>query len=166
MPDLDPFQDFEEDGLVDDESELLDDGVAAGIERERYAASTAVEIENFLSLILESGLVEVEDLNLASKDYFAEISIMGVEPSFEAFCEFMITTRRLTEWQCNLLKEGQSQGFILDQFELLNDLGAEESSACYLAQEKNTKRRVKLRITPILPFPFPVEKPHYEVEEL
>jgi hypothetical protein len=166
MSDSDQFQNFDEDDFFKDENDLIDFGMTTGIERQRSSASCTVEIEKFLSLILESGLIELDELNDACKDYFAESSVMGVEPSFNAFCEFLISTRRLTEWQCNLLKKGQSQGFFIDQYELLNDLGPDDSSTNYLAQEKNTNRRVKLRITPIIPFPFPVEKPHYEVEEL
>jgi hypothetical protein len=166
MTEGDSFRNFNEEDYVDENGEFIADGSAAGNGLPEAFASSAAEIESFLSLVLESGLVDVEDLNLACKDFFAENSMTGIAPSLDGLCEFLISTRRLTPWQCEKLKEGQSQGFFLDNYELLNDLGADQSFANYLAQEKGTKHRVKLRITPILPFPFPVEKPKFDVEEL
>jgi hypothetical protein len=133
---------------------------------DRAMSSWSEEIDGFLSLVLDSGLMKLEELNLACKDYLAETASVEIEPTFGGLCEFLISTSRLTEWQCNRLKSGQSQGFFLDGYELLNDLGTDDSASLYLAQEIATNRRVKLRITPIMPFPFPIEKPQYEVELL
>ncbi|MCC6123692.1 MAG: hypothetical protein IT426_01915 [Pirellulales bacterium] len=166
MSDDEPFQNDDESGLADDEDGRLEEGLAAPIDRTQDSAADSVEIENFLSRLMESGLLKLEEVDAACKDFFAEASVLGTEPSFDALCEFLITTRRLTEWQCNLLKDGRTQGFFLDGYELLNDLGPDETASNFLAQKIGTNRRVKLRVTPIMPFPFPVEKPQYEVEEL
>jgi hypothetical protein len=166
MSDEELLQNNDETEAFDEDGNLIDGGISAAIEREQAAASDAEQIQDFISRILESNLLKLPEVEASCKNFFNETSFMGVEPTLVAFIEFLITTRKLTEWQCELLREGQTQGFYFDKYEILNDLGSDEDSSTYLAQEVASNRRVKLRFTPILPFPFPIEKPQFEVEEL
>ena len=124
------------------------------------------EVENFLADVLKSNLVTLDELNVLCTDFLAESSALNREPTFEALCEFLISTGRLTVWQCERLKEGRWKGFFLDQYKLLNILETDEEFSYYLAEETSTKRRFKLKISPKSRIPPKDGKPYYEAQEL
>ena len=130
------------------------------------SASWSFEVDKFLSLILKSGLVELEDLNAACKDFLTESSAIGHKQTFDSLCEFLISTNRITQWQCDRLKEGRWKGFFLDQYKLLNIIESDELYSYYLAEEVSTKHRVRLQIAPKYRTPPKDGKPFYAVEEL
>ena len=129
------------------------------------SGSGSFNVDNFLSLILKSGLLDLEELRAACNDFRAESSALGLEPTFDSLCDFFITKNLLTAWQCEMLKEGKYKGFFLGKFKLLESLGPDETCSNYLAEEVSTKHRVRLRIVPKRIAPKD-GKIHYQVKEL
>ena len=129
------------------------------------SAAPPTDVEGLLALILKSRLLGRQELSAACSTFLEESSTLGCEPTFETLCEFLISSNRLTTWQCDRLREGRWKGFFLDQYKLLNCFEPDEDFSYYLAEEVATGKHVKMRIIPKSRAPQD-GKIRYEVVEL
>ncbi|MFO0788279.1 MAG: hypothetical protein U0805_02410 [Pirellulales bacterium] len=65
------------------------------------------------------------------------------------FCDFLISSNRLTAWQCNKLLVGKWKGFYLDHFVLLDQIGKDSDYSYYKARNTTDGKMVRLSITPV-----------------
>ena len=80
-------------------------------------------LDHFVTLLLKSGLMDrqsAEDLDFAFQEGCRNQQIPS---EVGTFCNFLVATDRLTEWQCEKLKVGKWKGFYLDNYLLLEQVG-------------------------------------------
>ncbi len=126
----------------------------------------STEIDKFLALVLASKLISFKNLREACRGFGHKDGAKWDDNDFAALCEYLVTSKRLTLWQCKMLLNGQYRGFYLDEYELLDYVGSEETEKIYLAEDRTTKRHLRLRVTPPIITPGKRNKPYYEVEEI
>lgn len=97
--------------------------------------------DKFLALVFASSLLGLREL-AATLEYQDEISDVS------QICDHLIALGKLTRWQCDKLLNGQHKGFFLGNFKLLDH--PDESVPHYLAEERETQRKVTLLILPNL----------------
>ncbi len=105
------------------------------------------KVENFLELVLRSGLVEKTALD-AQLDHI--IQEHGKQILFDPprLAEQLIQAGLLTAWQSEKLLEGRHRGFFLDKYKLLDHLGSGGMSSVYLAEHVLMNRRVAIKVLP------------------
>jgi|SRR3972149_5778320 len=126
----------------------------------------STEIDKFLAVVLASRLINFKKLKAACCEFGHKEGSNWKQNDLAALCEHLVTSNRLTLWQCKMLLKGQYKGFFLDEYKLLDYIGRDETDEIYLAEERSAKRQVRLRITPPIIIPRKKCKPYYEVEEL
>jgi eukaryotic-like serine/threonine-protein kinase len=126
----------------------------------------STEIDKFLALVLASRLINIKGLKEACKELGHKDGAQWSVDELAPLCERLVSSNRLTLWQCKKLLNGQYKGFFVDDYKLLDYIGSEETDKIYHAEDRITKHRVRLRITPPVFVPGEKCKPYYEVEEL
>ncbi|MCI0335268.1 MAG: hypothetical protein L0228_18825 [Planctomycetes bacterium] len=122
----------------------------------------STQIDEFLALVLASGLVDEAALSEACADLYVD----RADPeAVDALCRYLIANDTLTEWQCDKLRKKKWKGFWLDEYCLLKQLGKGDMTSTYLAKERTTGKRVALVVTPPMVSPW-VDGPIYRVEEV
>ena len=118
-------------------------------------------LDKFLALALASGLVGLDELRSQLSKFRQETGTpcRNDHADLTAFCNYLVERGVLTRWQCDKLLEGRFRGFFLDNFKLLEDLGQSGTWSIYAAEERHSKRRVTIRVTPR------DGKPHFEIDE-
>jgi hypothetical protein len=109
-----------------------------------------VNIEQFATLLINSRLSsrhEVEELVAVFHD---ECCRQNVTDTLDTFCEFLISTARLTAWQCDKLRKGKWKGFYLDNYLLLEQIGKDYDFCYYKARDARNGKLVRLTITPMI----------------
>lgn len=105
------------------------------------------KVENFLELVLRSGLVEKSALDGQLDRLIQE---HGEQILFDPprLAEELVQAGLLTRWQSEKLLEGRHRGFFLDKYKLLDHLGSGGMSSVYLAEHVLMNRRVAIKVLP------------------
>ena len=67
----------------------------------------------------------------------------------DRFCDLLIATNRLTQWQCNKLKLGKWKGFYLDDYVLLEQSGKGPDFSSYKSRDIRDGRVVNIIVKPM-----------------
>ncbi|MCS7306279.1 MAG: protein kinase [Thermoguttaceae bacterium] len=105
------------------------------------------KVENFLELVLRSGLVEKGVLDAQLDRIVQE---QGEQILFDPprLADQLVQAGLLTRWQSEKLLEGRHRGFFLDKYKLLDHLGSGGMSSVYLAEHVLMNRRVAIKVLP------------------
>jgi len=108
---------------------------------------TNTKVENFLQLVLRSGLVEKTALDAHLDRILQE---HGEQILFDPprLADQLVQAGLLTRWQSQKLLEGRHRGFFLDKYKLLDHLGSGGMSSVYLAEHVLMNRRVAIKVLP------------------
>jgi eukaryotic-like serine/threonine-protein kinase len=102
--------------------------------------------DRFLAIVLASQLLDQREI-VAAVDGLSNASDVA------QLAEHLVAQGALTKWQCNKLRNGQYKGFFLGKFKLFDCV----SASYYLAEECQTKRKVRLLLMPNPKWPGGIE---------
>lgn len=113
------------------------------------AAHCPTTIDQSTVLIVKSRICSESEVRDAEKSFAADCGNSRSAANVELFCEFLVATNRLTEWQCSKLRMGKWKGFYLDHYLLLDHVGKDFESSSYKARDTRDGKLVVLAITPV-----------------
>jgi serine/threonine-protein kinase len=106
-----------------------------------------VSVDNFVSLVKRSKLVEEDQLN-AALDRISSDSGGKLPAEAEDLAQRIVDAGLLTRWQADNLLKGKHKGYILGKYKLLGHLGTGGMSSVYLAEHILMRRRVAIKVLP------------------
>ena len=101
-------------------------------------------IDDFLSVLRKSGLVEAERLKEATAPWS---DASGPLP--EELPRALIDAGLITDWQLRQLQKGKHRGYFLGQYKLLQELGKGGMSSVYLAEHTAMHLPVAIKVLPL-----------------
>ena len=105
-------------------------------------------IKKFVKLLtLSKILSEQQIVELLSRFEEERKEIRNQDDVTDQFCRFLISTKSVTEWQCNKLKEGKWKGCYLDDYLRLEPIGKDKTT--YKARDTRDGSFVVLVIKPV-----------------
>ena len=104
----------------------------------------AVTIEDFLTVLRKSGLVEATRLEQVAAPWQGAT---GQLP--DALPDAFKKADLLTDWQIRQLRKGKHRGYFLGQYKLQRELGKGGMSAVYLAEHTGMKMPVAIKVLPV-----------------
>jgi hypothetical protein len=107
-----------------------------------------VNIDEFATLLINSRIIGEHEVRKLVDAFREGCRVWGQEVSVVTFCDFLIETDRLTEWQCNKLRMGKWKGFYLDSYLLLGQVGKGPDFSSYAARDTRDGKLVCLVVTP------------------
>jgi hypothetical protein len=108
-----------------------------------------VDIEQFVTLLANSGLSSKREAHELAAIFQEECRKHNVPDTVETFCDFLVATNRLTDWQCAKLRMGKWKGFYLDNYLLLEQIGKDYEFCNYKARDARDGTLVRLIVTPM-----------------
>ena len=108
------------------------------------SAPWSTDVDQFLALVLASGLVDQADLREACSDFQAD---RRKASALDALCRHLLSKETLTQWQCEKLRKGKWKGFFLHDYCLMGHLSVADKTSTYLARETGTGKLVAITIT-------------------
>ncbi len=112
-------------------------------------APWSTELDRFLALALASRLLTLAELSYAVEKFKRDASeLPGDGSELAEFCDFLVKHKRLTAWQCEMLKSGRFKGFFLGRYKLMDYLGRTNMSATYRAECIDSGEQVEITVTP------------------
>jgi eukaryotic-like serine/threonine-protein kinase len=103
--------------------------------------STPVLAESFLQTLEQSGLIAPPVVSAALQ----KLGLPDSAPA-ERVAGAFIAAGLITNLQAERLLEGRRRGYFIDRFKLLEILGSGGMATLYLAEEKETRRKVALKV--------------------
>jgi tRNA A-37 threonylcarbamoyl transferase component Bud32 len=103
--------------------------------------------EQFLDLVVRSGLVEKEQLDQFCRELEKRASAAELADPRYLGCE-LVDAGYLTRWQRDRLLDGRYKGFFVKRYKLLDHLGSGGMSSVYLAEHLLMRRRVAIKVLP------------------
>ncbi len=103
--------------------------------------------DKFLELLRRSDLVDAKSLDKS----LAELSTQKGEAALldgDVVSEHLINAGLITAWQRDKLMEGRHKGFFVGKYKLHSLLGAGGMSHVYLAEHRQMRRRVAIKVLP------------------
>ncbi|MBL8825737.1 MAG: serine/threonine protein kinase [Planctomycetaceae bacterium] len=103
--------------------------------------------DKFLELLRRSDLVDAKSLDKS----LAELSAQKGEAALldgDLVSEHLINAGLITAWQRDKLMEGRHKGFFVGKYKLHSLLGAGGMSHVYLAEHRQMRRRVAIKVLP------------------
>ncbi|MDB5309146.1 MAG: stkP 1 [Gemmataceae bacterium] len=94
-------------------------------------ATPTAAVRDFCTLLAKSKLLpaaEVESLNRKWKDEAG-----GADDQVEAFAKYLVGKRVLTSWQSAMVQRGRADGFFLDAYKILDQIGKGQMGGVYKA---------------------------------
>jgi eukaryotic-like serine/threonine-protein kinase len=107
-----------------------------------------MDIECFITLVAKSGLIDKAEIRELARPYRGRLHWWKRNEA-RPFCDFLISTNRLTNWQCDKLLMGKYKGFYLDNYVLLGQVGKDYESSSYKARDLKDGKFVRLVVTPV-----------------
>lgn len=104
----------------------------------------SADIENFLIVLKQSGLVEESVARSAAPEYIEDVEL----PTQEGFAATLVEKKLITSWHASKLLKGKHKGFFLGKYKLLRLLGKGGMSSVYLAEHINMKRQCAVKVLP------------------
>jgi serine/threonine-protein kinase len=98
----------------------------------------------FLNLIRKSGLLTPDDL-------IGVLTEKGIDPATAdpiQLASLLVRKKLLTKFQAMQLLNGRTQGFILDQYKILEGIRQDRVGMVFKAEDANTKQAVALKVLP------------------
>ena len=104
-------------------------------------------VEKFLDLLRRSELV---DANALDKSLAALAAAQGDDALANAdiVSDHLVTSGAITGWQRDKLMEGRHKGFFIGKYKLHSLLGTGGMSHVYLAEHRQMRRRVAIKVLP------------------
>ena len=99
------------------------------------------DIETFLNLLRESHLLSVDEVRTVIDRYELENAASPKEAA-----QRLVTAKVLTRYQGERLLSGRTRGFFIDRYKILEVLGFGGMGSLYLAEDKETKDPVALKV--------------------
>jgi hypothetical protein len=112
-------------------------------------AHCPMTINQFTKLFIKSRICSESEARDAAESFAAECRSSKTTPRVESFCELLVATNRLTEWQCGKLRMGRWKRFQLDHYVMTEQVGKGFDSACYNARDLRNDEPVCLIVTPV-----------------
>jgi hypothetical protein len=103
----------------------------------------STELDWFLALLLASGLVKTDEIYKALSELAVDRSQDG---ALDAFCAHLVETGRITQWQREMLRNGQFRGFIYKDYRLMHKIGAGCGTLTFRATERSSGDCVTIQI--------------------
>ena len=104
----------------------------------------AATIEDFLTVLRKSGLVEASQVDQVAAPWKG---VTGPLP--DALPEAFKKAGLLTDWHIRQLRKGKHRGYFLGQYKLRRELGKGGMSAVYLAEHTGMKMPVAIKVLPV-----------------
>ncbi|MDY3559616.1 serine/threonine protein kinase [Gemmata sp. JC673] len=98
----------------------------------------------FLAAVRKSGLLTPDDLIAVFQA--TNIDFATAEPMQVA--SLLVRKKLLTKFQAMQLLQGRTQGFVLDQYRILDGIRQDRVGMVFKAEDTNTKRLVSLKVLP------------------
>jgi hypothetical protein len=108
-----------------------------------------VNIEQFVNLLINSRLSSKQEAEELATIFQDECRTRDTQDTLDLFCDFLISTHRLTAWQCDKLRKGKWKGFYLDNYLLLEQIGKDEDFSYFKARDARDGKLVRLAVTPM-----------------
>ncbi len=105
---------------------------------------TSADIEKFLTVLKQSGLVEESVAHSAASQYTEVVE----PPTLEGFAAALVEKKLITSWHASKLLKGKHKGFFLGKYKLLRLIGKGGMSSVYLAEHINMKRQCAVKVLP------------------
>ncbi|MAC51658.1 FHA domain-containing serine/threonine-protein kinase [Gimesia maris] len=99
------------------------------------------DIETFLNLLRESHLLSVDEVRTVIDRHELENAASPKEAA-----QRLVTAKVLTRYQGERLLSGRTRGFFIDRYKILEVLGFGGMGSLYLAEDKETKDPVALKV--------------------
>lgn len=106
-----------------------------------------IHIDQYITLVLQSNLVKVSELEDALKRIPAE-GAASPEERLEALSKELAAAKLVTPWQDGVLRSGQPRSFFLGKYRLLNQLAQEQPLKTYLAEAGSPPRKCLVKLFP------------------
>lgn len=103
-------------------------------------------LDNYLSLLARSGLVEREELDRATEAFEDRYRSRPHKRTVRKLSKFLVKRRLLTRWQNANLLLGKHKGFFLGHYKLLNLIHTGGTGNVFLAEHRIMKRKVALKV--------------------
>jgi len=98
----------------------------------------------FVNLIRRSGLLTPDDLI----SVIAESNINPATADPLQLASLLVRKKLLTKFQAMQLLNGRTQGFVLDQYKILDGIRQDRVGMVFKAEDTNTKQTVALKVLP------------------
>ena len=108
-----------------------------------------MNIEQFVTLWVKSRLCGQYEADEAVRVFKDTCDKQHIPARLGTFCGFLISTNRITEWQCDKLRMGKWKGFYLDNYLILEHVGKDYSHSYYKARDTRDGKLVRMAVTPI-----------------
>jgi hypothetical protein len=104
-----------------------------------------MDLDRFLELAAESGVITADALQQAMSEFMADAGELPSKGSaLVPFTDFLVSGNLLTRWQCEMLLAGRSREFLLGKFKFLKQIGNDGRKETFLAEDMSANRRVIL----------------------
>jgi hypothetical protein len=107
-----------------------------------------MNFDQFVTLLINSRIINEPEAMKVAAAFRAGCREFDKADTREFFCDFLISTKRVTEWQCNKLRIGKWKGFHLDDYLILELVGKDNCSSSYKARDTSDGKFVCLVVTP------------------
>jgi serine/threonine protein kinase len=107
------------------------------------SSSGPLTVEDFLKIVLRSGLLDREQLQEALRDVPRE-----QRPNAKAVADHLVKAGKLSRYQSRKLLRGVSLGLVLGPFQVLAPIGKGGMGTVYLARDGRSGQLVALKILP------------------
>jgi len=108
-------------------------------------ANPTVEVAEYASLLSKSKLLPQEEVDALLKKWREESG--GTDGQVEAFSKSLVSKRILTAWQAAMVLRGRADGFFLERYKILDQIGKGQMGGVYKAVH-SLGQMVALKILP------------------
>ena len=110
--------------------------------------------ERFIGVLRKSQLCTEQQVSELLDKFDTEARDTAKCDAVNQFCRFLIDADAVTAWQCEKLKMGKWQGFYLDDYVLLEQVGKDYTTSSYRARDIRDGTSVCLVVTPMNRAPY------------